>query len=180
LCLAAARPEVRVPVTVLVTWATRYGSTEEVAHTIADDLLQQGLTVKAQPVAEVTSLDHYAAVVLGCALYMGRLHKDARRFLAAHRDDLLHRPVALFVLGPIHADPKEFAEAGRQMKKELAKFPWFTPVSQQVVGGRFTPEKLGFPFSVLPPLRKLPPSDVRDWDAIHAWSASLPSALHPQ
>ena len=168
-----------MPATVLVTWATRYGSTEEVAHAIADDLLQQGLVVKAQPIAEVTSLDHYAAVVLGCALYMGRLHKDARRFLSSHRDQLLQRPVGIFVLGPIHADPKEFAEAEKQMKKELAKFPWFTPVTQQVVGGRLDPEKLGFPFSILPPLRKLPPSDVRDWDAIHAWSASLPAALQP-
>lgn len=165
--------------TVLVTWVSRYGSTEEVAHAIADDLLKQGLAVQAQPLSEGIALDRYDAVVLGCALYMGRIHKDARHFLASHADELRHRPVAIFVLGPVHADAKEFAGAERQLRKELAKFPWFTPVAQQVIGGRFSPDKLGFPFSVLPPLRKLPPSDARDWDAIHAWASSLPVALHP-
>ena len=163
--------------TILVTWATRYGSTEEVAHAIADDLLQQGLTVNARPIADVTTLDRCDAIVLGAALYMGRLHKDARRFLSTYRDQLLQRPVGLFVLGPIHAEAKEFTEAGKQMKKELAKFPWFSPVTQQVIGGRFDPDKLGFPFTLLPPLRKMPASDARDWDAIHTWAGTLPTAL---
>ena len=166
-----------MPATILVTWATRYGSTEEVAHAIADDLLKQGLAVNAQPISEVTSLERYDAVVIGCALYMSRMHKDARRFLKSHRDQLLRRPVGVFVLGPIHADPKEFAEAEKQMKKELAKFPWFSPVAQQVIGGRFDPHKLGFPFSVLPPLRNLPASDARDWPSIHAWAGTLPAVL---
>jgi menaquinone-dependent protoporphyrinogen oxidase len=163
---------------ILVTWATRYGSTEEVAHAIADDLLQQGLTVKAQPISEVSSLERYDAVVLGFALYMARMHKDARRFLTVHRDELLRRPAGVFVLGPIHPDAKEFAESERQMKKELAKFPWFSPVAQQVVGGRFSPEKLGFFFRNFPALRRVPTSDARDWNSIHAWAGTLPAALH--
>jgi menaquinone-dependent protoporphyrinogen oxidase len=167
-----------MPATVLVTWATRYGSTEEVAHAIADDLLKQGLAVNAQPTSAVASLERYDAVVLGFALYMARMHKDAGRFLKSHRDELLRRPVGVFVLGPIHADAKEFAEAERQMKKELAKFPWFSPVAQQVIGGRFDPNRLGFPLSILPPLRKMPANDARDWNAIHAWAGSLPAALH--
>ena len=166
-----------MPATVLVTWATRYGSTEEVAHTIADDLLKQGLAVNAQPISAVTSLERYDAIVIGCALYMMRLHKDARRFLSRHRDELLRRPVGVFVLGPLHADAKEFAEAEKQMKKELAKFPWFAPVAQQVVGGRFDPDRLGLPFSLIPPLRKMPASDARDWTSIHAWAGTLPAVL---
>jgi menaquinone-dependent protoporphyrinogen IX oxidase len=35
-----------MPKNVLVAWATRYGSTEEVAHAIADDLLKQSFAVK--------------------------------------------------------------------------------------------------------------------------------------
>ena len=163
--------------TVLVTWATRYGSTEEVAHAIADDLLKQKFAVNAQPMSEVGSLDHSQAVVMGFALYMGRIHKDARRFLESHRDELMHRPVALFALGPFHAEEKEFVEARKQLEKELAKVPWFSPVARQVIGGRFDPQKLRFPFSFIPVLRNLPASDARDWDAIHAWAGILPPAL---
>jgi menaquinone-dependent protoporphyrinogen IX oxidase len=32
---------------ILVTWATRYGSTEEVAHAVADELLRQRFTATA-------------------------------------------------------------------------------------------------------------------------------------
>ncbi len=167
-----------MPGTILVTWVTRYGSTEEVAHAIADDLLRQGLAVNAQPMSEVASLDRYSAVVIGCALYIGRLHKHARHFLTAHRDELLHRPVGIFVLGPVHADAKEFASAEQQMKKELAKFPWFAPVAQQVIGGRFDPQKLGFA-RFLPALHKMAPTDARNWDDIHAWAGNLPAALRP-
>lgn len=167
-----------MPGTILVTWATRYGSTEEVAHAVADDLLQQGLAVNAQPMNEVSSLDRYSAIVIGCALYIGRLHKDARRFLATHREAILRRPTGIFVLGPVHADAKEFASAEQQMKKELAKFPWFVPVAQQVIGGRFDPQKLGFT-RFLPALRNIAASDARNWDAIHAWAGNLPAALRP-
>jgi len=168
-----------MPASVLVTWATRYGSTQEVAHAVADDLLKQGLAVQSQPMSGVASLDHFDAVVLGCALYLGRIHKEARRFLSLHCDELIQRPVGLFVLGPVHADAKEFAESEKQLKKELAKFPWLSPVAQRVIGGRFDPEKIGFPFSFLPALRKIPASDARNWDAIHAWAADLSVALRP-
>jgi menaquinone-dependent protoporphyrinogen oxidase len=163
--------------TVLVTWATRYGSTEEVAHAIADDLLMQKFAVTAQPMSEVGSLDRYQAVVVGFALYIGRIHKDAHRFLVSHRDQLMQRPVALFALGPVHAEEKEFVGARKQLEKELAKFPWFSPVARQVLGGRFDPQKVRFPFSFLPILRNVPASDARDWDAIHAWAVNLSPAL---
>jgi menaquinone-dependent protoporphyrinogen oxidase len=89
----------------------------------------------------------------------------------------MHRPVALFALGPFHAEEKEFVEARKQLEKELAKVPWFSPVARQVIGGRFDPQKLRFPFSFIPVLRNLPASDARDWDAIHAWAGILPPAL---
>ncbi|MGB9029489.1 MAG: flavodoxin domain-containing protein [Acidobacteriaceae bacterium] len=163
--------------TVLVTWATLYGSTEEVAHAIADDLLKQHFAVTAMPMSEVGILDRYQAVVMGFPLYMFRIHKHARSFLESHREELIRRPVALFALGPFHAEEKEFVEARKQLEKELAKYPWFSPVAQQVIGGRFDPQKLRFPYRFLPVLRNLPASDARDWDAIHAWAGNLPPAL---
>ena len=158
---------------VLVTSATRYGSTEEEAQAVAKTLRESGVAVETQPIRNVYTLEPYGAVVLGVPLYMGLLHKDARRFLSAHRNALTKMPVALFVLGPVQTDQKDWAGARTQLKKELAKYPWFSPVPQQVFGGKFDPLKLGFPFSLFPPLRKLPAGDARDWTAIRAWARDL-------
>lgn len=163
---------------VLVAWATRFGSTEEVAHAIADDLLKQSFAVKALPMNEVKGLDRYDAVVLGFALYIGRIHKDARRFLATYKDQLMRAPVAVFCLGPVHAEEKEFAEARRQLDKQLTAFPWLSPVSLEIVGGRLDPQKLGL-MRFLPALHNMPTSDARNWEAIHAWANHLPAALQP-
>jgi menaquinone-dependent protoporphyrinogen oxidase len=52
----------------LVTFATRYGSTEETARAVAQTLRDHVLTVALRSIAEVESLERYCAVVLGAAL----------------------------------------------------------------------------------------------------------------
>jgi menaquinone-dependent protoporphyrinogen oxidase len=164
---------------VLVAYATRKGSTQEVAEAVAAALREHGLEVDTQPMRKVRSLAGHAAVVLGTALYMFRLHKDARRLLARHREALTERPVAIFALGPFHDDEKEWQGARSQLDKELAKFPWLTPVAREIFGGKFDPAKLRFPWSWLPALKQLPATDIRDWTAIPAWASNLAGKLQP-
>jgi menaquinone-dependent protoporphyrinogen oxidase len=167
---------------VLVTYATRYGSTQEVANAVAETLRDCGLAVDLQPMRAVRSLEGYSAVVLGAPLYIGHWHKDAQRFLARHREALLQRPVAVFTLGPTQPDEKEWAGVRAQLDQELAKYSWLRPVAIELFGGKYDPAKLRFPDSLvawLPasPLHQMPASDVRDWPAIRAWAARLPAAL---
>jgi menaquinone-dependent protoporphyrinogen oxidase len=91
---------------VLVAYATSYGSTLEVAEAVAATLRERGLEVDIQPMRQVRTLAGYSAVVLGAPLYMFRWHKDARRFLSRHRQALTKHPpesirVAIFALGPL-------------------------------------------------------------------------------
>jgi len=164
---------------VLVTYATRTGSTEEVARAIADVLREHDLTAELQPATEVQTLEGFGAVVLVAPLYMGQLHKDARRFLSVHRPDLMKLPVALFVPGPVQDVEKDWAGARQQLDQELAKLPWLTPVARHVIGGKFDPAKLGFPFNLIPPLKKIPANDLRDWKAIRSLAADLAATLQP-
>jgi menaquinone-dependent protoporphyrinogen oxidase len=60
---------------------------------------------------------------------------------------------------------------------ELAKFPWLTPISVEMVGGKFDPTKLRFSYNLIPVLKKMPASDLRDWVAIRAWASSLAAQL---
>jgi len=162
---------------VLVTYATRTGSTEEVARAVGETLRHDGLAVEVMPVKDVHSLGRSEAVVLCVPLYMGRLHKDARQFLSANREALMKVPVALFVLGPVQNVEKDWKGAQQQLEKELAKFPWLSPVAKHVVGGKFDPAKLGFPFNFV--MKKMPVRDVRDWNAIHDLANGLAATLQP-
>jgi menaquinone-dependent protoporphyrinogen oxidase len=164
---------------VLIAFATRYGSTQEVAEAVTATLRERGLAVDLQPMQKVRSLDQYRAIVLGAPLYMFHWHKDAIHFLAQHRQALTQRPVAIFAPGPFHNDEQEFQEVREQLAKELAKFPWLTPQSIAIFGGKFDPQKLTFPHNLVPVLKTMPASDVRDWAAIRAWASDLTTQFQP-
>ena len=164
---------------VLVAYATRYGSTREVAEAVAMTLREGGLKVDIQPIRQVRTLADYSAVVLGAPLFMFRWHKHALRFLSRHRQALTERPVAVFALGPFHDEEKEWQEVRPQLDKELAKFPWLRPVAVQIFGGVFDPAKLRFPLNLMPALKQMPASDIRDWTAIRAWASDLVAKLQP-
>ena len=162
---------------ILVTYATKYGSTKEVAEAVAGVLSDAGSVVELKPMKEVGSLDGYDAAVLGAPLYMFHLHKDALRFLGKHRSALGSLPVAVFALGPFNDVEKEWNEVRAQLEKELAKFPWFAPSLIEVFGGKFDPANLSGGWKLIPAMRKVPASDIRDWEAIRGWAAELPARL---
>ena len=161
----------------LVGYATRYGSTQEVAEAVAATLRESGLAVDIELLRQVRSLEGYRGVVLGAPLFMFRWHKDAIQFLARNRKALAGRPVAVFALGPTHDpyDEQEWRDSRAQLEKELTKFPWLKPVALEIFGGKYDPTKLRFPISLL--AGKVPATDLRDWTAIRAWAAGLKAIL---
>src|ERR1700744_6627034 len=86
-----------MPLHILVTWATRSGSTEEAARLVAQTLRENGLSVTEKTVDAVGPLLDFDALALGITLYMLRFHRSARRFLARFREYLTFRATALFV-----------------------------------------------------------------------------------
>jgi len=162
---------------ILVAYATRYGSTREVAERIGATLREGGLAVDVQPVKQVRTLEGYRAVVVGAPLYMFNWLKEARDFLSRYRPVLEGMPVAVFALGPTEDKEEDWTDARKQLDKVLSKFPWLTPVAAELFGGEFDPAKLTFPYNLIPALKRMPVSDTRDWDDIQAWANSLPEKL---
>lgn len=166
---------------VLVAYATKYGSTREVADAIAEWLSYRGLRVELSPAHDVRSLHGFDAVVLGAPLYSASLLKEARKFLGKHRTALEKVPVALFVLGPTSAE--DDVQASRdELDSSLAKLSWFEPVTAEVFVGAYDPGKLHFPDSTMvtrptSPLFDEEAHDDRDWDVIRAWADRLPEVL---
>ena len=168
-----------MPTSLLVAYATRYQSTQEVAAAVAEDLRQAGLTVELRLLHDVRALDGYQAIVIGAPLFMFRWHKDAHRFLARFRQEISDRPTAVFALGPVHDphDEEEWQNSWSQLEKALAKYPWFHPVTLELFGGKYDPEKLRFPIKAL--AGDAPATDIRDWPAIHAWANEVAAKLDP-
>ena len=157
---------------ILVAYATRYGSTQEAAETIADALRQAGLRVDIQLMRDVKSLEPYDAIVLGAAIYNTRWNSDAHAFLSQHEEMLKRRPVAIFSLGPT-TNPAAKKRSLSQLDRDLEKYPWLRPVALEMFVGRFNLSKLGLgSFGRLVPL-----PDQRDPDAVRAWANTLPAQL---
>jgi menaquinone-dependent protoporphyrinogen oxidase len=164
---------------ILVAYATRYGSTQEVAESIAATLRDGGTAIDCRPLKEVKTLEGYSGVVVGAPLYMFHWHKDAKSFLSRHRQALMARPVAVFAMGPLKDEAKDWQDVRAQLEKELAGFPWLAPVAAEVFGGKHDPAKLTFPHNLIPALKQMPATDIRDWAAIRAWAISLTAKLAP-
>jgi menaquinone-dependent protoporphyrinogen oxidase len=152
----------------LVAYATKHGSTEEVAAAIAASLRAAGhdvdlLSAKA---AFVAGPNGYDSIVLGGSLYMGRWHQDACKFVRRHRDALEQLPLAVFALGPRTREPEDLAASRRQLEGALSRLK-IEPRLVTVFGGAFDPAKLHFP------LNRIPQSDARDWQAIDNWAGEV-------
>jgi menaquinone-dependent protoporphyrinogen oxidase len=158
---------------ILLAYASRFGSTQEVAEAIASVLRQTELDVDLQPMQEVKSLDRYTGVVLGAAIYNARWNADAHQFLLQYQDALSQLPVAIFTLGPLSPSDAAKRNSRRQLDGELTKYPWLKPVAVEIFAGKYDPSKPGMGFFD----RFLPARDIRNWDAIRAWAKVLPAQL---
>ena len=154
--------------TVLVAYATKHGSTREVAESIACTLkafaadveFGEAREVRSQPGHGPGQARRWTLVVLGAPLYSGRWHRDAHRFLRRHRKELADVPVAVFGMGPRKDDVLAWERSRTQLDRALAKHSWLTPTAVMVFGGVDPPDKR-------------PRRDLRDWTKIDAWAASI-------
>jgi len=150
----------------LLAYATKHGSTKEVAESMAETLAASGHLVDVRAAADVRDLDGYDGVILGGALYMGRWHGDAVGFLERHRHALATIPIAVFAIGPHTLADADVAGSRAQLDRALAKVPDVSPSAVAIFGGVVDPSKLRFPLS------RMHASDARDWQAIAAWATT--------
>ncbi|NJN93868.1 MAG: hypothetical protein HC875_07145 [Anaerolineales bacterium] len=85
---------------VLVTYASKYGSTAEIAEVIGKELTKREYEVEVKPIAKAGSLDEYDGFVIGSALYAGGWLKEAAKFLRSHQDLLVGRRSGCFQADP--------------------------------------------------------------------------------
>jgi menaquinone-dependent protoporphyrinogen oxidase len=162
-------------VRILVSTASKHGSTGEIATRIAE-ALRAGLPcdafVDVLPAAEVSEATSYDAIILGSAVYMGRWMEDARKLaerIAAHPP----RPVWLFSSGPI-GDPPKPDEAPAEINDLAASTH---AREHRVFAGRLDRHRLGFAEKAVVVALRVADGDFRDWNAIDTWGAQIAADL---
>ena len=103
----------------LLVYATRHGSTREVADAVAEELRATFAEVDVHEARSAPSPAGYDAVVVGGPMIMG-WHKDARSYLKRHRGELGDVPLALFVTAASLTEDGVDAVEGMP----IAKDPW--------------------------------------------------------
>lgn len=158
---------------ILVAYGTKNGSTAEIAEWIGGSLRQSGLETDVRDAADVRDIDLYDAVVLGGALYAGRWHRDARRFVRRHDRVLVDRPVWLFSSGPL--DPSA-SERDISPAPGVGRIAYRLDAREHVTfGGRLQEGAKGWVARQI--LNSGKGGDYRDPERIHAWARGISAQL---
>jgi len=159
---------------ILVAYASKCGSTAQVAEAIGKTLSEKGLAADVKPLDLVNGLDGYNGVVLGSAIRYGSWLPAAASFVKNNADALKQKPLAYFTVGSTLFDdtPENRAAVATYTAPQKALVP---PVSAADFAGVFDPKKVSFAERLLARAVKTPEGDFRNWDAIRAWAASLVS-----
>src|ERR1700716_3125045 len=156
---------------VLVTYASKHGSTAQVAERISLALIETGIEAEVIPVGDVGFVGGYDAVVLGSSVYFGKWMAEAVRFADQNRTDLAGRPVWLFSVGPLVTQPRP-DPAERVLLKASIK-----AVDHHLFAGALKVAELSFVERVIVKGVKAPAGDFRDWNEIASWGAKIAQHL---
>jgi menaquinone-dependent protoporphyrinogen oxidase len=170
---------------ILVTYASRIGSTAGVAAAIGRTLAEAGAQVDVLPMEQVKDLGPYGAVVAGSAIRDRQWLPEAMEFIRNHRSELARKPFAAFLVCITLAMPN--SERYRSGVSE-----WLgpvrsivRPVSEGLFAGALNISKIPsagdrLKFRIAVQMGFWSEGDHRDWGAIRAWAANLPGLLGRQ
>jgi len=162
----------------LVTYASKYGSTAEIAEVIGKELHKRNYEVEVKPIDDVGSLDGYDGFVIGSSVYAGGWIKNAARFLRANQDLLAQHPVWFFSSGPTgEGDPNEIMDGWDFPENLEAVRKKIKPRDVILFHGNIDPDQLNFAERMIVKSVKATVGDFRDWLVIRGWARSIDLAL---
>jgi menaquinone-dependent protoporphyrinogen oxidase len=161
----------------LVAYASKHGSTAEIAAAIGDELGAAGIDADVIQASEVSDVEPYAGVVLGSAVYMKRWRPEARHFLRRLEHELGDRPLWIFNSGP--AGEAKTDESWSEPANMLRHAQRLNLRDHVVFGGRVPQDPHNFVERAM--LKNTPPEkqDARDFDEIRAWARNIAATVQP-
>lgn len=161
---------------ILITYASKFGTTGEVAEAIGDVLCQAGNTVETKYVRNVKDLTNYDAVIIGSPIHKNTWMSEAKEFVKANQKKLQQLPVFYFYtcLFLNEMNQKRDLEARECSDTLKALVPPVKPVSIGGFAGVLDYTHMGFfhrmALKVILSGKGLKEGDYRDWNAIRVWA----------
>jgi menaquinone-dependent protoporphyrinogen oxidase len=159
-------------VRILVTAASKYGSTAEIAQRIGEVLTARGHDVSVEPPDEV-EITVFDAVVLGSAVYAGHWLPAAKDLVERSAQELAARPTWLFSSGPVGDPPKPTEDP-----VDIAPILEATKATEhRVFAGKIDKQRLSFPERAIVVALRVGSGDFREWAEVESWAGEIAEAL---
>ena len=160
---------------ILVAYATKSGTTLQVARTIVETL-RTSASVECLRADHISDISRYDAVIIGSGVRAGKWLKEAHSFVERFQGALQERPVAYFTVCITMADDtpenRDAVIQYMQPERELVE-----PVSMGLFAGKLDPALLTWSERLLIKFYQVPEGDFRDWDSIAAWTKHIQPML---
>jgi menaquinone-dependent protoporphyrinogen oxidase len=160
---------------VLISYASRCGSTGGVAEAMGQVLCGMGASADIRLVGNVNDLSPYHAVIVGSAIRRGKWLPEAVGFVKDNQEMLGRLPIAYFV---VCLTMKENTAENRStvmayldpVRKEAPKIQ---PVAVGLFPGALDFSKLSFVDKTVLKAKGASEGDYRDWPAVKAWASAV-------
>jgi menaquinone-dependent protoporphyrinogen oxidase len=157
---------------ILVTYASKYGSTGGVADAIGKGLCSKGAAVDVLLMKNAVNLSSYQGVLVGSAIYMGKWLPEAVDFVKNNVEVLRQIPVAYFLVCMTLCKPTEEnrAKVLAYLDPVLKAIPEVKPAGIGAFAGALDYNNLSWLNKTILKSKGTPEGDFRDWKAIRTWA----------
>lgn len=163
---------------ILITYASKHGSTAEIAEKIYKILKEENLICDFQAVETVKDISPYHTIILGSAVYIGQWRKSTVKFLKKNEALLANKNIWLFSTGPTgEGDPIELLKGWKYPDALKDTIDKINPEEITVFHGVLDETKLNTFEKMTIKMVKAPMGDFRDWDEVNKWAKKIVSQL---
>jgi menaquinone-dependent protoporphyrinogen oxidase len=157
---------------ILVLYASRYGSTAEVAQAIAEELCSCGHAAEVRDVEAGADLTAYDAVIVGSAIRMGRWLPAATAFVQKHQATLRSMPTAFFTVHMLATDDGSASREARAAYTATER-GLVQPAAEAFFAGKIDPKQLNLVEKLMFKATGAQGGDLRNWEAIRGWAGEV-------
>jgi len=160
---------------VLISYASRCGSTGGVAEAMGQALCGMGASADIRLVANVNDLSPYHAVIVGSAIRRGKWLPEAVGFVKDNQDILGRLPIAYFVVCLTMRDntAENRSKVMAYLDPVRKEAPKIQPVAVGLFPGALDFGKLSFMDTMMLKAKGASEGDYRDWPAVKAWASAV-------